>query len=247
MKDSEPDTVQQIEDAVRQYQRQRYDRAQQERRKARWRKIWLWAVGVGIVTIPLLSWRLFIAYQEIMRQRVAMRFVAAVVHGDGKTICELSTPEDVKKLNLSPEKVEQALNGLWKGLGTVQVHHILQVPWMPNQEDPEEQTWFVYWGDSSGKVLPASPPEDQLFSNVIVAPTPDGFRVKTGAFFSTTSVVRWGFTDGPKTFVSIRRAARLYSGNPPVWTPPIMPPSVPEHLRPKSGVWYTSSEKGRGK
>lgn len=248
MKEVEPNAAQQVENAVRQYARQRYERAQQEHRRVRRRKIWLWAAGISIVVIPLLGWRLFLSYQEVMRQRVATRFIEAVVHRDGKTICELTTPEDFKELNLSHRKVEQALDSLWKGLGSVQVYRILPVPWMPNQQFPEERCWFVYWGDSAGNTLPAPPPEDKLFSNVIVRPTSYfRFRVRVSKFFRTTSIVRWGHAEGPKAFVSIRRAARLYSGSPPTWTPPVMPPSVPEHLRPKPGVWYTLSGKGRGK
>jgi hypothetical protein len=179
-------------------------RRQLEARKRCLRKRWRVTLTT-LVLLPVVGPLLNFLYQGIARQRVVMQFIHAVESRDGKILCELATSEDHLRFHLTSEKTQAALNTLFDGLGTLRVMKIRKCPSRPNQANPDERYWRVYWEDkATGVRLPDKMGDDAFCSIITVKSTTKGYRVDFGALLNSTAKSRWGYEPGLRAAHKIR-------------------------------------------
>ncbi len=197
-----------------QYRHRREERQQSQARQRLRVKRLGWFAVMGFVVFCAGTWKGHQWYQEFVKGRLADRFLQAVLNKDGKTLCDLTAPEDREELGLTPEKAAAVVERLFALLGEAKPLRVEKEPVPENAAFPEERVWQVYWGDkTTGKPLPgALNPEKGLFSNVLVVVVKSGFWVDFYGFIYSTCCARWGRDRGLQMTRYIAREAGLTLG-----------------------------------
>jgi len=150
---------------------------------------------MGIVVTIIVSVIIYYIYILTAPWRTMRKFVHAIEKEDIATIVSLAVPEERKYCGVTEKSVRMILEttlGKWRPFKAVKIQ---RVPWgyVPIYKELGWHRWFVIWGDavtgkpipfhSTGRGYPAygiSTP--QLFTEVTVKPTGEGWRVVVTEF-----------------------------------------------------------------
>lgn len=157
-----------VEELIEQYRHRREAQRRAQARREFRSKVFRWLAITGIILLCIGIWKGQGWYREFAKRRMALHFLRAALNGDGRTLYELTAPEERERLGLTPEKAAAMVERLLALLGEVTpvqrelvlvtvptgeaqvvdrggVKYLITYPSTPTF--PEERTWRVYWGD----------------------------------------------------------------------------------------------------
>lgn len=228
-----------VKELVNQYRHRQEERWRtQTRLKAR-SKLFRWLAFLALLLISLCLWKGPRWYWEYINRRIAFRFLHAVLSKDGQTLYGLISPEDRKRLALTPEKAAAVIKRLLAYLGEVKpirvegpdgkylLKEVIERPdgskyvlirpratrIIPNFSD-----WVVFWGDSEGKPLFswqahwwAQYKEPYLTSVIHIVKLENGLWVDFEHFVLDTCLSVWGDREGLRMNERIWQEANFLS------------------------------------